>query len=227
MFPPHIFIIFCLMCTSCIKHCNRQSTFQNTSAQPAFHTTKPYSLVFLGDSLTAGYGLALHEAFPTHIQSFIHEDNLPWVVTNAGVSGDTSAGGLARVDWIFQSHVDMLFVCLGGNDGLRGFGAEQTRENLESIITYAQKKGAQVVLAGMFLPQNYGVKYSIDFHTIYTNLADQYKLPLFPFLLEGIALKPEYTLPDGTHPNPKGAQKMAHNIYTFLKPLLTSKRTLE
>jgi acyl-CoA thioesterase I len=180
------------------------------------------TLVFLGDSLLAGYGLSAAQAVPARIEEKISQEGLAdrWKVVNAGVSGDTTRGGLERLDWVFRSKPDVLFLCLGANDGLRGLKLDESAKNLRTIVERAQEKGVRVVLAGMRMPSNYGNTYTSQFEKIYQDLARDYNLPFYPFLLEGVALSPDLTLPDGIHPNSQGTQKMADKIWEFLKPLL-------
>lgn len=178
------------------------------------------ALVFLGDSLTAGYGLHRSQSFPALIAERLRKAGLPHRVVNAGVSGDTSAGGLARLDWLFRQRVDVLFVALGGNDGLRGLPPERMEENLAQIIEQGQAQGASVVLGGMLMPENYGEDYTRRFREVFPRLAQRYGLPLVPFMLEGVALDPLLNLSDGIHPNPRGAERVAQNVWQVLESVL-------
>src|SRR3954453_7448005 len=144
-------------------------------------------VVFLGDSLTAGLGLSPEQAFPSLIQQKIDAEGLDYQVVNAGVSGDTSAGGLSRLDWALDGDVRVMVVALGGNDGLRGLPASELKKNLSTIIERAQAKHIAVVLAGMEAPPNFGQGYIAEFHKVYPELAKQYGVPLVPFLLQGVA----------------------------------------
>lgn len=189
-------------------------------SQPAQPTPQARTLAFLGDSLTAGYGLETTQAFPSLVGERLRSRNLPWKVVNAGVSGDTSAGGLRRLDWLFRQRVDLLFVCLGANDGLRGIPVEATEQNLRAIIARARQGGARVALAGMRLPENYGRDYQGKFEAMYRRLAKTEKVPLLPFLLEGVAMQPSLNQADGIHPNAEGARRVADRVWTFLDPLL-------
>lgn len=179
------------------------------------------TLVFLGDSLTAGLGLAREQAFPALIEARLAAEGRPWTVVNAGVSGDTSAGGAARLDWLYRQHVDVLFVCLGANDGLRGIPATETERNLRTILDRARKEGSRVVLAGIQLPENYGRDYRAQFAQIFPRLAREYGVPLLPFLLEGVAMDPKLNQPDGIHPNEEGAQRVAAQVFSVLAPVLS------
>lgn len=187
---------------------------------PLYGETK--TIVFLGDSLTAGYGLAEEESYPLHIQKLIESDGLSWNVVNAGISGDTTQGGIKRLSWILKSRPSIVFVALGANDGLRGFEVKYTKNNLETIISTLKKAGVKVILAGIDLPTNYGESYRKEFKDIYPSLAKKHKIVLFPFLLEGVAARAELNLADGIHPNAKGQEIIAKNVYKFLKPYLRS-----
>ena len=147
----------------------------------------------------------------------------PWKVVNAGVSGDTTAGGVARLDWVFNEKVDVLFVCLGANDGLRGVPVAESERNLRLILDRAKKEGSQVVLAGIQLPENYGKDYRTAFARIFPRLAKEYQVPLLPFLLEGVAMNPTLNQPDGIHPNAEGARVVADQVWATLEPLLQSR----
>lgn len=178
-------------------------------------------LVFLGDSLTAGLGLDADESFPSLIQRRLDERGLSFTVVNAGVSGDTSAGGLRRLDWLLQGHPRVVVVALGGNDGLRGLPPEDLRRNLGAIIARAREAGAGVILAGMEAPPNNGPEYTARFRQVYPELADEFDIALIPFLLEGVAGEPSLNQADGIHPNPEGARRVADTVWRALEPLVT------
>lgn len=177
-------------------------------------------LVFLGDSLTAGYGLDAREAFPALIQERIRARGWTWTVVNAGVSGDTTAGALRRLDRVFRKKVDVLFVCLGANDGLRGLPPEASEGNLRAIVARGKREGAQVVLAGMRLPENYGPDYRARFEAMYARIARQERVALLPFLLEDVALQPGLNQNDGIHPNAEGTRRVAGRVWSALEPVL-------
>jgi acyl-CoA thioesterase-1 len=179
-------------------------------------------VVILGDSLTAGLGLSMKDAYPTVLQDRINEEGLKYTVVNAGVSGDTSAGGLSRLDWALDGDVRVLIVALGGNDGLRGLPTAELTRNLATIIERAQARGITVVLAGMEAPPNYGFDYTMGFHKVYPALARKYHVALVPFLLEGVGGIPALNQPDGIHPTAQGARMVADNVWTALKPALES-----
>ena len=181
------------------------------------------TLVFLGDSLTAGQGLSKEQAFPALIEARLRSEGRPWKVVNAGVSGDTTAGGAVRLDWVYKQKVDVLFLCLGANDGLRGIPVTETERNLRTILDRARKEGSHVMLAGIQLPENYGPGYRSAFMGIFPRLAKEYHVPLQPFLLEGVALKPQFNQPDGIHPNAEGARIVADHVWMTLAPLLLGK----
>lgn len=178
------------------------------------------TLVFLGDSLTAGLGLAKEQAFPALIEERLRAAHRPWKVVNAGVSGDTTAGAAARLDWVYKQKADVLFVCLGANDGLRGIPVAETERNLRLILDRAQREGSRVVLAGVQLPENYGPDYRSAFARIFPRLAKEYRVPLLPFILEGVAMDPRLNQADGIHPNAEGARIVADHVWATLEPTL-------
>jgi acyl-CoA thioesterase-1 len=178
------------------------------------------TLVFLGDSLTAGLGLDRAQAFPSLVEQRLRKAGLDWKVVNAGVSGDTSAGARARLDWLYRSRVDVLFLCIGSNDGLRGIPVAQLEANLRAILGRARKEGTRVVLAGAMIPDNYGRAYQEAFRGVYPKLAKEYRLPFMPFILEGVALDPRLNQDDGIHPNAEGARKVADGVWKLLEPQL-------
>ena len=180
------------------------------------------SLVVLGDSLSAGFGVDLSEAWPARIQEKIREAGLPWKLVNAGLSGDTSAGGLRRLDWILRRPVDALLLELGSNDGLRGLPLEATRTNLQTVIerTRAKYPNVRVVLAGMKMPENLGEAYTRQFESLYRDLAATNKVTLIPFLLDGVGGRAELNLPDQIHPNVEGHRRVATNVWKVLQPVL-------
>ena len=196
---------------------------QNSVASDA-KTTQPdrKSVVVIGDSLAAGYGLDPSEAFPALLQKKVDEAGLNFTVVNAGVSGDTSAGGLRRVDWLLKRPVDVLVLELGGNDGLRGIAVGSTRTNLQAIIDRAKQKYPQlkVVIAGMQMPSNMGLEYAAAFRKIFPDLARANEAALIPFLLEGVGGKPELNQPDLIHPTAEGQRIVADNVWTVLKPVI-------
>jgi len=183
---------------------------------------EPRNILFLGDSITAGYGLEPSQAYPALIQEKIDAKKWPFRAVNAGQSGDTSAGGLNRMDWLLRSRVDVLVLELGGNDGLRGLPPETTRVNLQGIIERTRKKYPQVkiILAGMKVPPNMGADYAKKFTTIYADLAKTHNALLIPFVLENVGGIRELNLPDGIHPTAKGHEIVAANVWKVLEPVL-------
>jgi acyl-CoA thioesterase-1 len=185
--------------------------------------TRP-RIVFLGDSLTAGLGLRRDQAVPALIQARLRSAGYPYDVINAGVSGDTSAGGLRRLDWALVGNVAVLVVELGANDGLRGLPVDQMRRNLNEIVTRAKQRKITVVLTGMEAPPNYGVDYTREFRQVFRDLASEHRVPFVPFFLEGVAGNPELNNRDGIHPNPAGARIIEATIWRALEPLLEKSR---
>ena len=177
-------------------------------------------IVCLGDSLTAGYGLAREEAWPEVVASRLAEERLPVEVVNAGVSGDTSAGGLARLDALLELDPDLVVVALGGNDGLRGLPVGQLGSNLRRIVDRARARGAEVLLCGLRMPPNYGPAYSGAFAELYPRLAEELDVPFLPFLLEDVAGDPQLNQPDGIHPTAEGARVIADHVLKALRPLV-------
>jgi acyl-CoA thioesterase I len=177
-------------------------------------------IVFLGDSLTAGLGLPAEQSYPSRIQQRLNKEGLAFETVNAGVSGDTSAGGLSRLDWALDGDVKVLVLALGGNDGLRGLPVDQLKANLAQMIERAQARGIRVVLAGMEAPPNYGRDYIVAFHKVYPALAQQYHVALMPFLLQDVAGSQTLNQPDGIHPTAEGARIVADHLWAVLKPVL-------
>lgn len=178
-------------------------------------------IVFLGDSLTAGYGLDKNQSVPSLIQSHLEQEGYPYEVVNAGVSGDTSAGGLSRLDWSLDGDVKILVLELGANDGLRGLPVDALKQNLEIIIARARDRGITVMLTGMEAPPNYGPAYTASFRKVYRDLAREHPEVIFvPFYLQGVAGIPSLNIADGIHPNPEGARIVEHNLWQALAPLL-------
>lgn len=178
-------------------------------------------LVVFGDSLSAGYGVPRGQSYPDDLQRKLDAQGYTWRVVNLGISGDTTSGGLARVNTGTALRPAMVLLELGGNDGLRGLPLAMTRENLDRIIAAFEHVGARVVLAGMTLPSNYGPDYIHSFEAIYSSLATKYKIPLIPFLLRDIATQDmRYFQRDGIHPTAEGAQIVSNTVFRAIKPLL-------
>jgi acyl-CoA thioesterase-1 len=181
-------------------------------------------IVAFGDSLTAGLGVAAEEAYPARLQRRLEEQGLRYRVINAGVSGDTTAGGLRRVEWVLKSRPAIVILELGGNDGLRGLNLQETRANLERIIQRCQESSVTVVLAGMKLPPNYGADYTKGFEAIYPALAKQYRVTLIPFFLDGVAGSASLNQADGIHPTSEGYRIIADKVLAQIKPLLHARK---
>jgi len=196
------------------------------NATPATATTPASTqrIVALGDSLTAGLGLAPDQAYPALLQARLKSAGLDYEVINAGVSGDTSAGGLERLEWALQGNVKILIVALGGNDALRGLPADALAANLSQIIERARARRIRVILAGMEAPPNYGRDYIVSFHKVYPALAEKYQVAFVPFLLQNVAGLAELNQADGIHPTPAGARIVADNVWAVLKPLAEDAR---
>jgi acyl-CoA thioesterase-1 len=177
-------------------------------------------IVFLGDSLTAGYGLERRESVPSLIQARLDSEGYSYEVVNAGVSGDTSAGGLSRLDWSLEGDVDVLVVELGANDGLRGLPVDAMKRNLDEIIRRAKGRGITVLLTGMEAPPNYGAAYTNEFRQVFTDLAREHRVAFLPFYLQGVAGIPALNIADGMHPNPAGARIVEGTVWRALEPLL-------
>lgn len=182
------------------------------------------TIIFFGDSLTAGYGLhnPSSESYPALIQEKIRDARVPWRVVNAGVSGETTAAGLRRVDWVLRQPVDVFVLALGGNDMLRGIDPVITRSNLQGIIDRVRAKypTAKVVLAGMEVPTTMGPAYVESFRAVFPDVARKNAVALIPFLLEGVGGREQLNQPDGIHPTAKGHAMMADHVWKFLHPLL-------
>jgi acyl-CoA thioesterase-1 len=177
-------------------------------------------VVFFGDSLTAGLGVAQEEAFPAVLRRTFEKEGHPFRAINAGISGDTTAGGLSRLEWILAQHPDVIVLELGANDGLRGLPLDASEANLRRMIQKGREAGAVMILAGMMLPTNYGPEYTNRFAGLFPALAKEMKVPLVPFLLQGVATRPELTQPDGLHPTAKGYERVAENVRPYLEAVL-------
>jgi len=192
--------------------------------QPApFSSAAEPLVVFLGDSLTAGLGLAPDESVPALIQRRLDDEGLEYEVVNAGRSGDTSAGGLSRLDWSLDGDVKVLVIELGANDGLRGLPPDAMKRNLAEMITRAKRRGIQVLLTGMEAQTNFGVAYTTEFRQVFKDLAREHDVALMPFFLEGVAGMPGLNQRDGVHPNPEGARVIERAVWHSLEPLLDDK----
>jgi acyl-CoA thioesterase I len=189
-------------------------------AQGAAPDKRP-SLLVLGDSLSAGYGLAREQAFPERLQEWLKREGVDVNVINAGVSGDTSAGGLARLDWAIGNQPPAFAIVeLGANDALRGLSPAALHDNLDKILTRLNARGVKTLLAGMYAPRNLGRDYVTEFESVYTRLAEKHGVPLYPFFLDGVAGDASLNLQDGLHPNAKGIERIVERIGPRVKRLL-------
>ena len=218
-----------LACLLLIAGCRGNAPDEQTSKQP--QTAAPAGsseggaperpkIVALGDSLTAGLGLLENQAYPALLQKKLDTDGYPFEVVNAGVSGDTSAGGLRRLDWALEGEVRIMIVALGANDGLRGLSVDEMKSNLEEIIRHAKEKNIVVILAGMEAPPNYGPEYTTSFRKAFQDLAREQRVLYVPFLLANVAGNPALNQGDGIHPNPEGAAIIADTLFQALRPVL-------
>ncbi|NVJ46063.1 MAG: arylesterase [Cytophagia bacterium] len=188
----------------------------------SFIQDEPGKIVFFGDSITAGYGIPIESAFPALIQQKAQDAGMNYQVVNAGLSGETTAGGLNRIDWILKSKPDIFILELGGNDGLRGLSLEESEKNLRAMVEKVRDVNPEVkiILAGMQIPPNLGQDYTEKFKSLFPTLAKELDTELIPFLLEGVGGDPKLNLSDGIHPNPKGHEIVAETVWRYLKPLL-------
>jgi acyl-CoA thioesterase-1 len=183
-------------------------------------SAKPLEVVAFGDSLMAGYQLDREDAFPNRLAEALNANGLEINMTNAAVSGDTTSGGLARLDWSIPDGTDVVILELGANDALRGLPAETTRENLDKMMARLSERNITVFLMGMLAPPNMGSDYEQQFNTIYPDLANKYEVEFYPFFLDGVAGIPELNISDGIHPNPKGIAVMVEKILPVAEPFL-------
>ena len=192
-----------------------------SSAQSGSEHTSSVRILALGDSLTAGLGLAAENSFPAQLQQALIDRGRTVEIINAGVSGDTTTGGLARLDWALADQPDAVILALGANDGLRAIDPHLTQENLARILSKLQAEQLPVLLLGMLAPPNLGPEYEKDFNAIYPTLAEQFDIVLYPFFLEGVAAQPELNQSDGIHPNKEGVAYIVEKIVPYAEELLT------
>lgn len=192
-----------------------------------FTANNPLVLLIIGDSLTEGYGISSENAYPSLLENKFKQKGMFVKVVNGGTSGSTSASGLEKLRWYTRSQPDAVFLTLGSNDGLRGVPLEALKKNLIAMIEYCHKKGWWVALAGLQVPPSHGKVYAQKYRQLFPDLAKQYQLPFFPFLLEGVAGENKFNLPDGIHPNEKGHQIIAQNVFLFLHPSFKKKLGLK
>lgn len=201
---------------------DQRARTETTNEEEEETTERRKTIVFFGNSLTAGYGLEPSEAFPAIIQQRIDSLGLPYRVVNAGISGETSAGGKGRIDWLLKQPVDIFVLELGANDGLRGINPNETYQNLAAIIDKVREKNPEVeiVLAGMQMPPSMGQRFITEFREVFTRLAEEKDANLIPFLLEGVAGEKALNQGDGVHPTVEGQKILANNVWQVLKPVL-------
>lgn len=219
---PAILLAVCAVTVACNKPANEPSRpAAPVSALPADPTdpARP-KVVFLGDSLTAGYGLDETQSYPSLLQQRMDAEGYAFEVVNAGVSGDTSAGGLRRIDWALDGNVRVLVLTLGANDGLRGLSIQEMKQNLTAIIRRARAKNVTVIFAGMEAPPNYGQEYATAFRSAFRDIATSERVLFIPFLLDKVAGESALNLGDGIHPNERGTRIVADTVWAVLRPVL-------
>lgn len=223
IFAPISFIFLTLFTGGCGRSTEANKASANANrplATPQIVANRPKIIAF-GDSLTAGFGLAEKESYPYLLQEKLKADGYDFEVVNAGVSGDTTLGGLERSDWVLeQENAKILILELGANDLLRGIPVAKVKENLDKIIRKAKEKNIKVLLCGMLAPPTMGAQYQRDFTVIFPDLASEHKIQFLPFLLDNVALNKDLNQADGIHPNVEGEKIMTDNVYKALKPML-------
>lgn len=212
--------VILMACGGGKKSASEQKNATATNANPPAKKVK--NILIFGNSLTAGYGLEPPESYPSQLQNRIDSLHLPYKIINAGLSGETTSGGNSRLDWVLKNTVDIFILELGGNDGLRGIPATETRKNLQAMIDKVQAKypEAKIILAGMQVPPSMGKKYANEIKVIYPELAQQNNVGLIPFLLENVGGEVKLNQKDGIHPNAEGAKIVANNVWEVLEAFL-------
>jgi len=222
-------LMFCYFLTLLLLGCGEKNTKKDTEATSNTEDTavtetsdSNKKILFFGDSLTAGYGLEVSQAFPAVIQEKIDSLDLNYTVINAGLSGETTASGKNRLEWVLEDGIDIIIIELGANDGLRGVPLTETKSNLQSMVDTVQSKlpDVKIILAGMKIPPNMGPEYTSKFESIFPELAASENIKLIPFLLDNVAGIPELNQGDGIHPTVKGQKLVAENVWVVLKPML-------
>lgn len=216
------YLIFFILFGACSSSPESVAPAVQDSAGQLAEQDQRKTILFFGDSITAGYGLETSQAFPALIQHKIDSLGLDWKAVNAGLSGETTAGGLRRLDWLLQQPVDILLIELGGNDGLRGVSPVETRNNLLAMIDAARstKPDVRIILAGMQIPPNLGLEYTAAFKDVFSGVAAEREVVFIPFILEGVGGISSLNLPDGIHPNVEGHQIVAETVWKTLLPML-------
>jgi len=217
-----IVLLFVLAGFSCASNEENTEEVQVVREEGAIPADEPKTILFFGNSLTAGYGIDPDDAFPGLIQQKIDSLDLNYRVINGGLSGETTASGLNRLDWFLEEEPNIFILELGGNDGLRGIPVTETRSNLIKMVELVRSRygDTEIVLAGMQIPPNMGRQYAEDFRRMYEDIANQYELVLIPFLLEGVGGEASLNLPDGIHPTEEGHKIVAETVWEYLEPIL-------
>ena len=217
-----IMVLTAAMLSACgVSTAEKKANVNGKSQPPALVKSGKAKIVAFGDSLTAGFGLTEKESYPYLLQEKLKADGFDYEVVNAGVSGETSLGGLERIDWVLEMEkVDILVLELGANDLLRGVPVKTMKANLDKIIRKAKAKNVRVLLCGMIAPPSLGADYQRDYTKAFPDLADEHKVEFLPFILQNIALEKTLNQADGIHPNAAGAKIMTENVYQALKPML-------
>ena len=209
-------------CTNQSTDSRASTTTTTLSPQTQEKTQQQPTIIIIGDSITAGLGISTDGIFPTLLENKFKENGQPTKILNAGVSGDTTAGGLRRIDWLLKQKPDLLLIELGANDGLRGIDVQDIETNLSAIIQKAQTNKTEVMLLSMKIPANFGEQYTNDFVAIYPRLAEKHNIPLLPFLLQGVAGEKKYNQADGIHPTKEGHVIIADTMYDQLQTWRTN-----
>jgi len=218
-----IFVVFLIILLSACSDKKTTSTDTATTNKDAVENTSQKNILFFGDSLTAGYGLDdISESYPSVVQSKIDSAKLPYKVINAGLSGETTAGGKGRISWILKQKVDVFVLELGANDGLRGIPVKATAQNLQDIVDSVKAKypQAKLMITGMMVPPNMGAAYANDFKGVFPAIAAKNNMTLIPFLLKDVAGNPALNQKDGIHPTAEGAKIVGNNVWAVLKNIL-------
>lgn len=212
-----LLILSCKEATKTEKNVQESPDSEVTTTEAVENRSK--IILFYGNSLTAGYGIDLDQAFPALIQKRLDSLGLDYTVINSGVSGETTSAGLNRLNWVLNQKVDVFVLELGANDGLRGVPLKETKQNLQEIIDLVREKNSdtQIILAGMQIPPNMGPEYTEEFRNIFPELAEKNEIPLIPFLLEGVAGNPDLNLEDGIHPTAEGHKILSENVWKILR----------
>lgn len=214
------FVLFIYACSA--ENKEKTDSQETTIDNVVQEVNNSKSILFYGNSLTAGYGVGMEEAFPAQIQHILDSLNMDYTIVNAGLSGETTAGGLSRLDWVLNQKVDVFVLELGANDGLRGIPLTETKANLQAMIDMVRKKNAatKIILAGMQIPPNMGQEYTTEFKNIWKDIAAKNDLKLIPFLLDGVGGVPALNQADGIHPTKEGHKILADNVWKVLKEVL-------